>query len=55
MTNAQIIATLSAKIIAIINHRMNDIGDTLEAAQEHARKASCAGPAVWEVVDEHFA
>lgn len=54
MTNAQIIANLSAALIATINFRLT-MGYSLDEAKRHARERSIAGPAVWVIVEEHFA
>jgi hypothetical protein len=55
MTNAQIIEKMSAGLIRTIEHRMSDMGETYGQAMEAAKELSCAGSAVWEVVDKHFA
>ena len=55
MTNAQIIENLSAKLVKTINFRMSEMGETYDQAKAAAKESSCAGSAVWAVVDKHFA
>ena len=57
MTNSQIIANISKKLIACIEFQMSDDGMGLSYAEAKAfaAKSSIAGAAVWAVVDSYFA
>ena len=55
MTNTQTIAALTAKLSAKIEYRMNELGDSYEAAKIKVSQDSVAGPAVWAKLDEMFA
>lgn len=54
MTNAQIRERLIAGLVDTIKFRMTELGETYADAKRAAKQASCAGPAVWEAVDQTF-
>lgn len=55
MSNQQIIDALVAKLSRQISHRMSEMGEVYEAAKAKVKESSCAGVAVWEVLDKKFA
>lgn len=55
MTNAQIIDTLSKRLIARASNLIADLDLTYTQARGRLQAESVAGPAVWSIVDAHFA
>lgn len=54
MTNAQMIADFAAKLIARVQFRMDNFGDTYAKAKGMVQIESVAGPKCWAIVDQHF-